>query len=179
MTHAAPEPERSDVEINGVTYQFREIGVDDVDEMHQLDTLCFSEQRVFTRGYFLLLFYYDRAFGHALEKNGELIALVLYTRKRHNANVATVDVHPDWRRRGLAEALLVMGEEELKRRGIRSVSLQVGTDNESAQRLYDKLGYTRTHLLKNYYPDGDALQMRKRLVPQPLRGIDGGAGAEA
>ena len=44
------------------------------------------------------------------------------------------------------------------------MTLEVDVSNHSAIRLYEKLGYKRSCLRKNHYPDGaDAYQMEKAL----------------
>ena len=53
--------------------------------------------------------------------------------------------------------------EEAVRRGQRVVSLEVRADNEAAQRLYARHGFTRTGVRRGYYPGGvDALVLTRR-----------------
>jgi ribosomal protein S18 acetylase RimI-like enzyme len=55
--------------------------------------------------------------------------------------VGNVAVHPDYRRRGLARALLDAAISLVETRGGRWIVLQVDADNERAQRLYRALGF--------------------------------------
>jgi [ribosomal protein S18]-alanine N-acetyltransferase len=163
VSHARKSAPFERLEVRGRTYTVRPLDYRHVDELHDMDVLCFPPGRAFTTGYFILLFFYDNAFGWGLEEDGKLTAFILVTLKRHNANIATIDVHPHHRRRGLGEALMKLAETKLRDRGVRSISLQVGTENEGAQELYNRQGFTRVRTLKNYYIDGDAYLMRKRL----------------
>ena len=57
--------------------------------------------------------------------------------------------------------------DEATRRGVAHLDLEVRADNESAQRLYERHGFTKIAVRRDYYqPSGtDAVVMRKELVP--------------
>ena len=78
-------------------------------------------------------------------------------------DMMNVAVHPDFRRKGVAEALVVCLVEELKGRGSRSLALEVRASNTPAIGLYEKLGFCQIGRRKNYYrnPREDALILRK------------------
>ena len=60
----------------------------------------------------------------------------------------------------LLESLL----EELGKRGIRTLFLEVSDANRAAQNLYEKLGFERIGLRERYYSDGtSALVLSKGL----------------
>ena len=78
-------------------------------------------------------------------------------------DVMNVAVHPDFRRRGIAEALVVSLVEELKKLDSHCLTLEVRASNEPAKQLYEKLGFLQVGCRKNYYrnPREDALILRK------------------
>ena len=78
-------------------------------------------------------------------------------------DMMNIAVHPDYRRRGLAEALVNALVEELKKQESHCLTLEVRASNEAAQKLYEKLGFAQVGLRKNYYrsPKEDALILRK------------------
>ena len=78
-------------------------------------------------------------------------------------DVMNVAVHPDHRRRGIAESLIEMLITELKNRGSHALMLEVRSSNAPAIALYEKLGFRQVGLRKNYYrnPKEDALILRK------------------
>jgi ribosomal-protein-alanine N-acetyltransferase len=79
------------------------------------------------------------------------------------ALVQTLAVAPAVQGRGVGAQLLVALLEEAGRRGQRTVSLEVRSDNAPAQRLYDRHGFTRTAVRRGYYAGGvDALVLTRR-----------------
>ena len=78
-------------------------------------------------------------------------------------DVMNIAVHPDWRRRGLAEILIEQLIMELKRLGSISLTLEVRASNEPAIALYQKLDFRQIGRRPNYYrnPKEDALILRK------------------
>ena len=78
-------------------------------------------------------------------------------------DMMNIAVHPDFRRRGIAEELVVKLVEALKVRGNHSLMLEVRVSNDPARKLYDKMGFQQVGLRKNYYrnPMEDACILRK------------------
>ena len=78
-------------------------------------------------------------------------------------DMMNIAVHPDYRRRGIAEALVNALVEDLKKQESHCLTLEVRASNEAAQKLYEKLGFAQVGLRKNYYrnPREDALILRK------------------
>jgi len=78
-------------------------------------------------------------------------------------DIMNVAVHPDWRRRSIAEKLIDALIEELKKRGSHALLLEVRASNAPAIALYEKLGFQQVGRRKNYYrnPKEDALILRK------------------
>ncbi|GAA2381947.1 GNAT family N-acetyltransferase [Dactylosporangium salmoneum] len=69
------------------------------------------------------------------------IWLALPGEKRDQAWVYDVQVDPAHRRRGHGRALMLAAEEELKRRGVAKLGLNVFGHNPGARALYEELGY--------------------------------------
>jgi ribosomal-protein-alanine N-acetyltransferase len=84
-------------------------------------------------------------------------------RKRENlAWIAVVGVLPDYRRQGIATALIQACEDRLT---VPYLRLSVRASNQAAQVLYEQLGYTAFDRWPGYYVGGeDAVVMQKRMV---------------
>ncbi|GAA3346437.1 hypothetical protein GCM10020358_57430 [Amorphoplanes nipponensis] len=66
------------------------------------------------------------------------------TTRPDSAWISDVEVDPPFRRRGYAAAIITAAEAELASRGVRRIGLNVFGDNDTARRLYDRLGYELT-----------------------------------
>ena len=81
-------------------------------------------------------------------------------------DMMNVAVHPDHRRKGVGEKLVLALEDALKEQESTCLTLEVRASNEPAKSLYEKLGFSEVGRRKNYYrnPKEDALIMRKEWV---------------
>ena len=97
------------------------------------------------------------------EEDGKVAGYVGSQTVIDESDMMNVAVHPDHRRKGIAEALVVELVEALKKRESHCLTLEVRASNEPAKALYEKLGFTQVGLRKNYYrnPKEDALILRK------------------
>jgi ribosomal-protein-alanine N-acetyltransferase len=77
--------------------------------------------------------------------------------------VNTLGVRRDRQRLGIGAILLELLLEHAHGRGVRSVLLEVATDNQPAQALYDRYGFTVVGLRRGYYQASgtDALVLRR------------------
>ena len=75
--------------------------------------------------------------------------------------ITTVSVLPEFRRRGIASALIVAVESTIN---VPAMRLSVRRSNLQAQKVYNELGYKYLEVWKGYYSDGeDGLIMEKNL----------------
>ena len=68
------------------------------------------------------------------------------------ACLLNIAIHPQYQRLGLACHLLEHGLKKEIDRGAEQCYLEVRESNQSAIKLYEKLGFAKTGLRKNYYP---------------------------
>jgi [ribosomal protein S18]-alanine N-acetyltransferase len=104
-----------------------------------------------TRSVFLVVVGNNAVLGYALAFHSET-----------RAEIHSVAVAPAQRGQGLAVALLKRVIRLLRRRGFRTVLLNVRLENKAAVGLYRKLGFQRVRRVNGYYEDGaPALRMRR------------------
>ena len=80
-------------------------------------------------------------------------------------SITNVAVAPEWRRRGVADALLLDLERRARTLALAFLTLEVRSGNAPAIALYEKHGYKVVGRRKNYYekPVEDALLMTLEL----------------
>ena len=83
-----------------------------------------------------------------------------------SADMMNVAVSPNYRRQGIADALINALSDALRAKDIRYLMLEVRVSNMPAIALYEKLGFTVAGRRPRYYssPREDAYVMRKELV---------------
>ncbi len=85
------------------------------------------------------------------------------------AEILTLAVAPEARRRGLGRRLVARFVTQARARGAAEAFLEVAAGNAGALALYRAAGFAETGRRRAYYADGtDALVLRRRLVPRPV-----------
>jgi [ribosomal protein S18]-alanine N-acetyltransferase len=83
-------------------------------------------------------------------------------------HILNLAVHPELRRGGIGQVLMVEALNEAKAKDIRMVTLEVRRSNVAARSLYRKLNFEERRLRSNYYgPGEDAIVMELALGPAP------------
>ena len=78
--------------------------------------------------------------------------------------ITNIAVHPDFRRKGIAQDVLNHMVELCKEYGVTYLNLDVKVSNENAQKLYVKNGFEKVGIRKRYYGNGeDAVLMTKEI----------------
>ena len=95
-------------------------------------------------------------------ENGEVVGYIGSQSVLGESDMMNVAVHPDHRRKGIAEALVLALAKDLKERDNVCLTLEVRVSNTPAIALYEKLGFTQVGRRPNYYrnPKEDALILK-------------------
>ncbi len=91
----------------------------------------------------------------------QVVGYIIYWHIKDDVQVNNIAVHPEFRGRGIGEALMKHVLEKVRRAGVTFVNLEVRTSNASARSLYKKLGFEILGIRKGYYtnPKEDAIVM--------------------
>ena len=138
----------------------RRMILEDVPAVHEIDTLSFS------------LPWTERSFRFELTQNpvsrnwvaesgGRIAAMMTLWLIVDEAHIATLATHPDFRRRGIGERLMVAALISAKDEGARRAFLEVRAGNTGAIALYQKYGFVVAGVRPHYYKDNheDAILM--------------------
>ena len=99
----------------------------------------------------------------AHREGGRLAAFALGRVVADEGELYQIGTLCEFRRRGIAEKMLAELHDKMRGKGAAVCFLEVRSRNVSAIALYEKCGYKRISVRKSYYPDDDAVIMRKKL----------------
>lgn len=95
-----------------------------------------------------------------------LAGFILTLRRAGRGHVITIDVAPEFRRRGIGRRLLAAAEAFYRRAGARGMRLEAAADNAAAFAFYAGLGYRTVRVLPRYYtPRLDGVLLHKDWAP--------------
>ena len=112
---------------------------------------------------------YDSADGEQVIVGMIVVWLIL-----DEAHIATLAIHPDYRKRGIGSTLLVEALQSVLLQGARSAFLEVRASNLAAQNLYQHFGFEIVNRRPRYYKDNleDALLMNLENLSAAKQRID-------
>jgi ribosomal-protein-alanine N-acetyltransferase len=88
----------------------------------------------------------------AAAARGRLLGHGIMSLAAGECHLLNVCVHPDYQRRGLGQRLVEYLLEAATSRGARLALLEVRVSNQTAYRLYTRLGFDEVGIRQNYYP---------------------------
>ena len=103
------------------------------------------------------------------EAKTQVVGFVAARQAADQAEILNIAVHIDFRRKGVASALLAGALDAFRRSAIAHVFLELRESNLPARKLYERHGFLRTGRRKSYYtnPTEDALCMLRKLTEVP------------
>jgi len=99
--------------------------------------------------------------GWVAEVEGVIAAMLVLWFIVDEAHIATIAVHPDFRRQGIGEQILLHALRTARAEGANRAFLEVRAGNAAAQAMYKKYGFEVVGVRPGYYKDNneDALLM--------------------
>ncbi len=133
----------------------------DVDQVVQLDAMSFATPWPETSFAYELTENKNAHCWVALHPAGRVKGFLVIWLVTDEAHIATIAVHPEYRRLGIAQRLLQCGLVECIRKGAESAMLEVRAGNQAAIQMYRKFGFQQVGRRFRYYQDNheDAILM--------------------
>ena len=88
---------------------------------------------------------------YCLSLNGKTIGYLIALLALDTADILNIGIDPDFKRQGYGATLLNHLIEELKKRNITEILLEVRVGNKSAIQFYKRQGFKEISIRKNYY----------------------------
>ena len=133
-------------------------------ELSKMEALCFPDATSTwsERDYAAHM---DSAAGIAMATEA---GFVVGTVAADEAEIITIGVLPEERRKGCATKLLDKFEQEVKGRGAAKVFLEVAVDNLGAMELYKSGGYIRVGRRREYYENAEGISIDANILKKTL-----------
>lgn len=105
----------------------------------------------------------------ACDETGAPMGFCSFWRVLDELHINNLAVRPEWRRHGVATALLDFVLHEGARLGAKRATLEVRRSNQPARLLYERFGFKVAGVRRGYYtkPIEDALVLWRERLPEP------------
>ena len=137
-----------------------------LDKFCEIENQCFSQEAFTKRQLAYLLTDYN-TIGLVAKVNsdvaGFIISQVEIEKDTLYGHIVTVNVAPNYRRKGIATQMIKDTEKILRDKGIGESHLEVREDNSAALKLYQNSGYIKIGRLEKYYGNKHGLFLKKTL----------------
>jgi ribosomal-protein-alanine N-acetyltransferase len=151
-----------------VSVAIRQYEPHDFGAIFKLDQSCFPPGISYSKT--MLRYYLAQPGAECLiaEEDAKIAGFLISEENPPLGHIITLDIAPSHRRRGVGSLLLAENEAHMVFRGVRTVLLETATTNEAGIAFWERHGYRREAVLKNYYPGRlDAFEMRKLIGASP------------
>ncbi len=143
----------------------------DLPKIIELEKSCFNSEIAYNERQLKYLIYHanSNCLVEIYKEEIRGFLVILYKKGTEVAGVETISVDNKHRCKGIAEKLLSSSEKDMFFRGIKKIRLEVSIGNTAAIKLYEKSGYRKISILKDYYTFNhfgtyDAYRMIKELT---------------
>jgi [ribosomal protein S18]-alanine N-acetyltransferase len=147
----------------------RPMRLEDVEQVHDIDVLSFS------------LPWTERSYRFELTENpaaalfvaeisdadgkAQVVGMISTWFIIDEVHIATIAIHPDYRRRGIGRRLLAHGMLHSAYKGANTAMLEVRRSNLGAQDLYRQFGFVEIGIRAHYYQDNNEDALLLNLEP--------------
>jgi ribosomal-protein-alanine N-acetyltransferase len=134
----------------------------DVDAIHRIESDSFPAP--WRREFFLGELAAEGRFNVVARRDGVVVGYLFAMWILDEMHVNKIAVAREERRQGIADALMDRCFAFARKRGVRTISLEVRKSNRGAQEFYRHLDFASSYLRPRYYPDGEAAVVMTREV---------------
>lgn len=140
----------------------REMMAEDLDQVMEIETALFTPPWT-KEGFFTFLTRKDALFLVVVEK-GRILGYCGLLMVLDEGDITNVAVRPERQREGIGHFLMESMIRLAGELGVTTIHLEVRKGNDTAKRLYERVGFTVDGIRKNYYsdPQEDALLMTRK-----------------
>jgi [ribosomal protein S18]-alanine N-acetyltransferase len=137
---------------------------DDIQQIQEIENYSFNEFDAYTREDFKRWYHYNPDLCLVAEIEGKIAGYVMTRILPAQGDLASMAVHPEYKRCGVAAALFQKTVEIVKAYGKKRITLEVRKTNTSGLAFWTKMGFGEYGHEPDFYDDGEeAILMEKRI----------------
>ena len=137
---------------------------EDMQQLLEIERLSFNEFDAYTLQDFKRWFTYNPDLCLVGEVQGKIAGYVMTRIIPVHADLASMAVHPAYKRKGIASALLKETEARVLAYGVSAITLEVRRTNAAGMAFWGSMGFTPFGIQPGFYEDGEeAILMRKEI----------------
>jgi len=142
----------------------REAKNEDLSNLDEIEKLSFDQP--YSRSILAWLIFDPEVKVFVAEYKGMIVGYAAGITYNEEGHVISIAVHPNFRRKGIATALLAQLIEFLKKKSVKKIILEVSIDNLPALNFYRKMGFKISRKLRNYYGDSRDAYLMELIVKE-------------
>lgn len=151
-----------------MSIQIREAQPADLAQLLAIEESCFTSDRIHRRQMLYLMQRAKARFWVVCDEQQILgYAVILLPKAPRRARIYSLAVAANARRQGIASRLLETILDEAEARNYTAIGLEVRCSALKVQALYQSFGFRWTHLISNYYEDGEDGWKMVCVLPRP------------
>ena len=133
-------------------------------QLSDLKSVLKIEEQSFSTSWTFNAFIYellvnDQATYYTYKVKKQIIGYIGFWLLEDDIHITNLAVAPIFRKKGIASQLINFVMNEARQIMVSRVSLEVRMTNKEAVKLYEKLGFTKGKILKEYYKTEDGIEM--------------------
>lgn len=126
----------------------------DLNEIVRIEQQCFPPEIAWDKHEYILGITVPSADMRIAEIDNKIAGYVLVDTCEDSGHVTTLNVAPEYRRRGIARHLMDWVSLHFIFKHMSFISLEVSVENKTAIRLYNDLMYSAVTVIEDYYGEG-------------------------
>lgn len=147
---------------SNIDFKFVFPGAEDVDDIYSIETHSLQRYEVYSKD--VIKTNLENYFNVLVKKNGSSIGYIVFSFYEEEAELLKICVLPGFQRTGVGSKLLKYAIDLLAEKNVKEIFLEVCENNYKAVNFYEKFGFKRISLRKNYYENGTNAIIMKYII---------------
>lgn len=155
-------------------FALRQFKPSDLDKVIHINQVCLPEN--YTSFFFMDLYQRSPETFIVAEEDGEIVGYIMCRIETgfpsfrtleipKTGHIISVAVLPDYRKRGIGQALIIRALQAMTHHKAKECYLEVRVSNVPAVNLYKKLGFKIARTAKGYYANGENAHIMTKSLP--------------